>query len=65
VAKHNSKLTSIFLFHNTHDVINFSDDDSDSFLRNNSSNLPEYSYGVGDHRKKIIIPLHRSILSGN
>jgi hypothetical protein len=65
MTKYNSKLASIFMFHNTRNVINLSEDASDSFLRNISSNLPEYSYDTGDHRKEINVASHRSVLSEN
>ena len=53
VTKHNSKLTGIFIFYSTRNFINYSEDKSDFFLQNIGSNLPEYSYKPGNHRKKI------------
>jgi len=65
VTKHNSKLTSIFMFYSTHNFVNYSEDKSDFFLRNIGSNLPEYSYDLGNHRKKVNIPSHRSVIFDN
>ena len=65
VTKYNSKLTWIFMFHSTRNFVNYSEDKGDFFLRNNGFNLLEYSYDPGDHRKKINIPSHRSVLFDN
>jgi len=40
------------MFYSTRKFINYSEDKSDFFLRNIGSNLPEYSYDLGNHRKK-------------
>jgi len=64
VTKHSSKFSRIFMFHSTHNFINYSEDESDFFLRNIGSKLPEYSYDP-DHRKKVNIPSHKSVLFDN
>ena len=52
VTKHNSKWIWIFMFSAHANFVNYSKDESDFFLRNIGSNLPDYSYDLGNHRKK-------------
>jgi len=51
--------------YSTRNFINHSEDVSDFFLRNIGSDLPEYSYDAGNHRKNVNIPSHRSVLFDN
>jgi len=49
-TKHNSKLTWIFMFYRTRNFP-YSEGKSDFFLQNIGSDLPDYSYDPGNHRK--------------